>query len=48
MLSEDKYRKAVEEYGHSFRVGMGAETIREMLKKIDLVEHLPYGRSYFF
>ncbi|HKQ32940.1 MAG TPA: DNA-directed RNA polymerase subunit beta', partial [Thermodesulfobacteriota bacterium] len=38
VLSEDKYRKAVEEYGHSFKVGMGAETIREMLKKIDLVE----------
>ncbi len=38
VLSEDKYRKTVEEYGHSFKVGMGAETIREMLKKIDLVE----------
>jgi len=38
VLGEDKYRKAVEEYGHSFKVGMGAETIREMLKKIDLVE----------
>ncbi len=38
VLSEDRYRKAVEEYGHSFKVGMGAETIREMLKKIDLVE----------
>ena len=38
VLSEDKYRKAVEEFGHSFKIGMGAETIREMLKKIDLVE----------
>ena len=38
VLSEDRYRKAVEEFGHSFKIGMGAETIREMLKKIDLVE----------
>ncbi len=38
VLSEERYRRAVEEYGQSFKVGMGAETIREMLKKIDLVE----------
>jgi len=38
VLSEDRYRKTLEEYGPSFKVGMGAETIREMLKKIDLVE----------
>jgi DNA-directed RNA polymerase subunit beta' len=38
VLSEDKYRRAVEEYGPTFKVGMGAETIREMLKRIDLVE----------
>ena len=38
VLSEEKYRKTVEEYGHSFKVGMGAETVREMLKKIDLLE----------
>ncbi len=38
VLGEDKYRKAIEEYGHDFKVGMGAETIREMLKKIDLAE----------
>ncbi len=37
VLSEDRYRKALEEYGPNFKVGMGAETIREMLKKIDLV-----------
>ena len=38
VLTEDKYRKAVEEHGQTFRVGMGAETIREMLKRIDLME----------
>ena len=38
VLSEDRYRKALEEYGPTFKIGMGAETIREMLKKIDLVE----------
>ena len=37
-VSEERYRRAVEEYGSSFKVGMGAETIREMLKGIDLVE----------
>jgi DNA-directed RNA polymerase subunit beta' len=43
VLSEEKYRKLLEEHGPTFKVGMGAETIREMLKKIDLValsEHL--------
>ncbi len=38
VLSEDKYRRELEEYGPIFKVGMGAETIREMLKKIDLIE----------
>ncbi|MGH7901878.1 MAG: DNA-directed RNA polymerase subunit beta' [Thermodesulfobacteriota bacterium] len=38
VLSEERYRKYLEEYGPVFRVGMGAETIREMLKRIDLVE----------
>ncbi|MBF8302613.1 MAG: DNA-directed polymerase subunit beta', partial [Candidatus Dadabacteria bacterium] len=38
VLSEEKYRKLLEEYGPTFKVGMGAETVREMLKKIDLVE----------
>ncbi|GIW47250.1 MAG: DNA-directed RNA polymerase subunit beta' [Deltaproteobacteria bacterium] len=38
VLSEDRYRRLLEEYGNTFKVGMGAETIREMLKKLDLVE----------
>ncbi len=39
MLSEDDYQKAVEEYGEdAFRVGIGAEAIRDMLEGIDLEE----------
>ncbi|MGH7800637.1 MAG: DNA-directed RNA polymerase subunit beta' [Thermodesulfobacteriota bacterium] len=38
VLSEEKYRKLLEEHGPTFKFGMGAETVREMLKKIDLVE----------
>ncbi len=37
LLSEEKYRKAVEEYGpDGFEVGMGAEVIKEMLKNLDI------------
>ena len=36
ILSEAEYREARERYGQSFRVGMGAHAVREMLKKIDL------------
>ena len=38
LLSEEQYRKAVEEYGDTFRAGMGAEAIRELLKKINAPE----------
>jgi DNA-directed RNA polymerase subunit beta' len=39
LLSEEQYRKAVEEYGDgAFRAGMGAEAIREILKKITVPE----------
>ena len=38
LLSEEQYRKVVEEYGEGFRVGMGAEAIRELLKKINAPE----------
>jgi DNA-directed RNA polymerase subunit beta' len=38
LLSEERYRKALEEYGDTFRVGMGAEAIRELLKKITVPE----------
>ena len=37
ILSDQEYRNAVEEFGEdSFRVGMGAEAIMELLKAIDL------------
>ena len=36
LLSENEYQKARSEYGDSFRVGMGAEAIKELLEAIDL------------
>ena len=37
VLSEREYREAIDEYGYgSFRVGMGAESILEILSSIDL------------
>jgi DNA-directed RNA polymerase subunit beta' len=37
LLSEGRYRKLVEEHGpDAFRAGMGAESIRELLKKLDI------------
>jgi DNA-directed RNA polymerase subunit beta' len=36
ILSEDRYRKAVEEYGAEFSADMGAEAIKEILKNLDL------------
>ena len=37
VLSEREYRQAKEEYGEdSFRVGMGAEAVREALSRVDL------------
>ncbi|MDO4325724.1 MAG: DNA-directed RNA polymerase subunit beta' [bacterium] len=37
ILSEKEYREEVEKYGYgTFRVGMGAEAIQELLKEIDL------------
>ncbi len=36
ILSEDRYRKAIEEYGAEFNAGMGAEAIKELLKSLDL------------
>ena len=38
LLSEEKYRALFEEYGNRFRADMGAEAIRELLKKIKLDE----------
>src|SRR5213596_1163336 len=37
LLSEGRYRKVVEEHGpDAFRAGMGAEAIRELLKKLEI------------
>ncbi len=36
LLTESRYRKAIEEYGSNFTAGMGAEAIRKLLKSVDL------------
>jgi len=36
LLNEEKYRHALEQYPGQFRVGIGAESIREMLAALDL------------
>jgi DNA-directed RNA polymerase subunit beta' len=38
LLTEDEYKKKFTEYGSRFKVGMGAEAIRELLKTVDLEE----------
>ncbi len=35
-LTESEYRKEYERYGDEFKVGMGAEAIKELLQKIDI------------
>lgn len=36
LLSEDEYKKKLSEFGSRFKAGMGAEAIRELLKKVNL------------
>ncbi len=36
ILTEQEYQKAREDFGYKFRVGMGAEAIKELLQSIDL------------
>ena len=36
LLTESEYRTAREEYGDSFKAGMGAESVKELLASIDL------------
>ena len=38
VVTEDEYRAKLDQFGSEFAVGMGAETVREMLKTIDLTE----------
>ncbi len=39
-LSEKEYRAYYEKYGNTFQVGMGAEAIKELLKKVDLEKEI--------
>jgi DNA-directed RNA polymerase subunit beta' len=36
LLSDEEYKKKVGEYGSRLKIGMGAEAIRELLRRIDL------------
>ena len=36
ILGEEEYKKALAEYGDRFKAGIGAEAIKELLKKVDL------------
>ena len=38
LLTEEEYKKKVAEYGSSFKAGMGAEAIRELLRRVNLDE----------
>ena len=39
-LSEKEYRAYYEKYGDGFRVGMGAEAVKELLKQVDLEKEI--------
>ncbi len=45
VLTEAEYQEAKEKYGNSFRTGMGAEAILELLKNIDLEKEFDELRS---
>lgn len=36
LLSEEEYKKNLIEYGNRFKAGMGAEAVRELLRRLDL------------
>jgi DNA-directed RNA polymerase subunit beta' len=36
MLNEEQYRKAREDHGHKFRAQMGAEAIKDLLKRVNI------------
>ncbi|HMP59176.1 MAG TPA: DNA-directed RNA polymerase subunit beta' [Gemmatales bacterium] len=38
LLTEEEYRKAREQYGETFEADMGAEAIKKMLERLDLVK----------
>ena len=39
-ISDKEYRAYMEKYGTTFRVGMGAEAIKELLKQVDLAKEV--------
>ena len=39
-LSDKEYRSLYEKYGDTFKVGMGAEAIKELLKRVDLKKEI--------
>jgi DNA-directed RNA polymerase subunit beta' len=45
LLTEDKYREAVEKYGNTFEAGIGAEAIKSLLEQLDLDEEYKRLRS---
>src|SRR5439155_10193838 len=38
LLTEEDYRKARESYGDTFEAGMGAEAVKKLLERLDLVD----------
>jgi DNA-directed RNA polymerase subunit beta' len=38
LLTEEKYRRCIEEFGDRFNSSMGAEAIKELLKRLDLIK----------
>ncbi|MBT9176489.1 MAG: DNA-directed RNA polymerase subunit beta' [Firmicutes bacterium] len=47
ILTEGEYRENRERFGNSFRVGMGAEAVRELLSRIDLESSAKELRTEF-
>lgn len=45
LLTEESYLEAIETYGEEFEAGMGAESIRKLLKEIDLEEEASLVRE---
>ena len=48
VLSEKEFREAYEEFGEKFRVGMGAEAIKELLMDIDVEKEAEQLKSELF
>ena len=44
-LSDKEYRAYYEKYGNTFKVGMGAEAIQELLKRVDLEKEIEEVRK---